>query len=142
MRHFHYFDTATGVIHPDAIAINSSVGVEEAAAANCPPGHKVIEGHFDRLSQRVDVATGEVVDYQPPPPSPDHEWEPVSKRWRLSAAATEREGRQAAVRAQIIALEQAQARPVREVALGIGGADARQRLAAIEGQIAELRKQL
>jgi hypothetical protein len=38
-------------------------------------------GHYDGLCQRVDVQTGEVVDYQPPRPSPNHDWDEQTKRW-------------------------------------------------------------
>jgi hypothetical protein len=43
---------------------------------------------FREPSPPLFVATAaHVVDYQPPAPSPDHEWNPTSKRWELSAAA-------------------------------------------------------
>lgn len=46
----------------------------------------LLEGHFDHLSERIDLATGEVVDYRPPAP-PDDElrtwaWDETTKRWR------------------------------------------------------------
>lgn len=40
-----------------------------------------IIGVYDPLSQRVDVVTGLVVDYQPPRPSPDYAWDNECKRW-------------------------------------------------------------
>ena len=60
-------------------------GPREDLAANTPSGLKAIEGRFDHLSQRVDFATGKVVDYQPPAP-PDtefevFEWNAEVKRW-------------------------------------------------------------
>jgi hypothetical protein len=36
------------------------------------------------------LTTGKVVDYQPPQPSDDHEWNHVIKRWQLNHAALER----------------------------------------------------
>jgi hypothetical protein len=32
------------------------------AAANAPRNHRPIEGHYDRTRQRVDVATGKIVE--------------------------------------------------------------------------------
>jgi hypothetical protein len=49
--------------------------------ANTPEGHSCLIGEFDYLSQRVNVGTGEVVDYQPPAPSDDHAWDAGIKRW-------------------------------------------------------------
>lgn len=53
-----------------------------------------IEGIFDHLSQRIDIATGKVIDYQPPRPSADHEWVHDEdgvrvRRWRLNKEAQE-----------------------------------------------------
>jgi len=138
MKHFHYYDERTGVLHGDTLAINANAGHKEAAAANCPPGHKPIEGHFDPLSQRVDVATGQVIDYQPEQPSNDHEWDAQVKRWRLNPEmAAAAEARRTTL-AKIRELEAGQARAVREAVL-TGDPT---RLAAIEAQIAELRRQL
>lgn len=60
--------------------------------ANVSPGHAALEGHFDHLSQRVDIDLLDeqglpvVVGYQPPAP-PDDElrtwaWDETTKRWR------------------------------------------------------------
>ena len=58
--------------------------------------------------------TGKVIDYQPPQPSPDHEWNAVTKRWQPSAATTAKaEARQAALE-RFAALEAFQARAVRD----------------------------
>jgi hypothetical protein len=141
MRHFCYFDLATGVIaEGGGIHINAPSGHEECARANAPPGHGVVEGIFDHLSQRVDVATGKVIDYQPPQPSADHEWHAPSKRWLLSDAATQRQARREAALKEIVRLESQQPRALREAALGQAGAVERLRL--IDEQIAALRPQL
>lgn len=50
-------------------------------AANVPAGHSCMLGRYDHLSQRIDVETGRVIDYQPPRPSERHEWDPATKRW-------------------------------------------------------------
>lgn len=50
-----------------------------------PEGIGAIEGAYDHLSQRVDIETGEVVDWQPDKPEgdeyTDHEWDAGTKRW-------------------------------------------------------------
>lgn len=48
-------------------------------------GFGILEGTYDHLSQRVDLDTGEVVDWQPDKPAgddyTDHEWDEGAKRW-------------------------------------------------------------
>lgn len=50
-----------------------------------PAGDGVVPGEHDHLSRRVDLTTGQVVDYQPPaPPDTEHEtfaWDASIKRW-------------------------------------------------------------
>lgn len=88
---------------------------ETRLAQNTPEGCALIEGRFDHLAQRVDVlrvATDRqakdpqpspndddempfdfhakahhVIDWQPPQPSPGHEWNATTRRWRLTAEA-------------------------------------------------------
>jgi hypothetical protein len=49
--------------------------------ANVPDGCGCTMDAVDPLSQRVDMATGLVVGYQPPAPSDDHQWDESTKRW-------------------------------------------------------------
>jgi hypothetical protein len=51
---------------------------------NVPEGCGCIMGPVDSMSQRVDMTTGQLVDYQPPQPSVDYVWDDVSKRWTYS----------------------------------------------------------
>jgi hypothetical protein len=81
-----------------------------------PEGYKVMIGHYDASSQRVDISTGEVVEYQPPPPAPE----------QLALDAKQR----------ILELEASQSRAQREAAL-YGD---RSRLMQIEQQILEQRQ--
>jgi hypothetical protein len=141
MRHFHYYHSETGVFHGDSIAVNAPKMVEETARANCPTGHKIIEGTFDRLSQRVDVATGKIIDYQPPQPSPDHEWHTPSKRWRLTEAAALRQVKRQTALEEIGRLEAKQARTVREFLLGKLGSSS-ELLREIDEKIVALRADL
>lgn len=54
-------------------------------AANIPEGCAAIEGQHDHLCKRVDLETGEVVDWQPPAPADSadctHEWSAEARRW-------------------------------------------------------------
>lgn len=113
---------------------------DELLDANTPIGCKTLIGRYDHLSQRVDVASGTVVDYQPPQPSTDHEWNADTKRWQLTAAAQSKIDGHTAALAQIAALEAKGARCVRELALGQAGAA--DRVAAIDAEIAALRPAL
>lgn len=58
------------------------------------PKFFAVEGEHDPLSKRVDLVTGEVVDYQPPPPIPDDAdktwaWDDTIKRWVATATLRE-----------------------------------------------------
>lgn len=109
-------------------------GPAAALEANTPTGCLAVEGQHDPLSQRVDVETGEVVDYQPPQPDDDHEWDDEARRWVLTAAASERIAQVAAARAKIAELERKQARRVRELL-----AESDPQLKAIDDEIAQHR---
>ena len=111
------------------------------ALAGIPTGCAVKAGRFDHLSHRVDIAADghPVIDWRPEQPSPDHEWDGAAKRWNLSAAAADRQQRHADALARIAALEAAQARPLRELALTPGDPTALGRLREIEAEIASLR---
>lgn len=65
-------------------------GLFTGRSIDCPPqylevnvkeGEGCILGPVDPFSQRVDMATGELVDYQPPQPSANHTWDLGSRRW-------------------------------------------------------------
>lgn len=45
------------------------------------PDHGFVLGEHDPLSQRVDLQSGEVIDYQPPQPGPRYVWDATAKRW-------------------------------------------------------------
>lgn len=122
-------------------------------AANTPSGLTPILGEVDGLSQRVDVvalaaakegarAEDFVVDYQPPRPSVNHEWDANRRRWTKSAPVVARELADRRARARIAALELAQHRPVRELTIDPNNAEAQSRLDEIDSEIATLRQDL
>jgi hypothetical protein len=102
-RTWSFYDTETGALAAGRLTCSPA-----QLAANTPAGHAAIEGRFDHLSQRVDIATGQVVDYQPPAPGDDDlrtwAWNADTRRWVASptvlavanAARTERDARLAA----------------------------------------------
>lgn len=111
--------------------------------ANTPQGCGAIAGSFDRLSQRVDLDTGQVVDYQPPQPDADHEWNAERRRWVKRPAVLLRERRREAALAEIARVEIAQARAVREILLAVlPDGPEKTRLQQIEDQIAARRSDL
>jgi len=136
MKIWSMYDPATGLFLGRTFA-----ATEDSHVATNTADHEVaIEGSFDHLSHRVDLATGAVVDYQPPQPSSDHEWNAASKRWQLTAAVAAKQAARAAALGQIAMLEASQHRAVREAALGDPAAAAT--LKAIDDQIKALRAQL
>jgi hypothetical protein len=131
VRHASFYHKDTGIfsgyhVHTD----------EPGIALNTPPDHVAIEGAHDHLSKRVDLTTGEVIDYQPSAPSPDHEWNADTKRWQLSAAALGKIAAKSAALARIAALEASQHAVLRKALLGDPAALAQ--LAAIDGEIVAL----
>ncbi len=101
-------------------------------------------GSAERIPPRPAPAVptlGHVVEYQPPQPSPDHEWNPATKRWRLSAAAESAERRKKENAALAGLLENQQHEPMRRLALNPGDTDAKARLQWIDSQISRLKSE-
>jgi hypothetical protein len=156
-RHFMYYRELTGEFAGIFVS-TTDADPELTAKLNCPGGHGWIEGHFDVLAQRVDVerlqtdrarstssdsvhATAEhVIEYRPPAPSDDHEWHSGSRRWVLKDSVAAARDRRFIALERIEKLERAQPRALRELALG--DESARERLQAIDREIASLRAQL
>lgn len=85
-----------------------------------PEGCGVIEGRHDHLCRRVDLQTGAVVPWQPPAPADDEwltwAWNPAAERWQSTATlASLKRDRIAPVLSAILAAEEVQARPLREL---------------------------
>lgn len=118
-----FYDLKTGEICSRRISTTAGVNLEKVTPAGCAP----IRGRYDRRVQRVDVATGAVVERVRPQNEIDAE-----ARHAARMATLER----------IRQLEDQQARPLREIALDPTAAAPRERLAALDAQIAGLRKSL
>lgn len=128
MKTWSFFNLSTGMFGGATFT-----GTAETLKLNTPSGCGAMEGQIDHLSRRVDLVTGEVIDWQPPQPSPDYEWDADSRRWRLLAEVAEREANRAAALTAIQSLEAKQPRAMRELALGYDGA--KQRLQTIDDAI-------
>jgi hypothetical protein len=160
---FSFYDKTTGIFSG-----RTFFGPREYLAINTPSGHASIEGEHDHLSRRIDIerfhrdreaaleahrahrpevdpafefraTAAHVIDWQPEQPSADHEWNTDTRRWQLSATASGRIARRQSALGRIRELERQQARPMRELAIDAGNAEARKRLEAIEAEIASLR---
>jgi hypothetical protein len=134
MRVIWFYHKDTGLFHGRNLMTDNP----DLIAPNTPRDHIAIEGdNFDLVSQRIDVATGLVVDRLPPQPSPDHEWNTAVRRWQLKpeVVAIEDARRNAIERIRILELKALRA--LREHALG--QAAAIDRLKTIDDEIAQLR---
>lgn len=79
----------------------------------------LIEGEFDHLAERVDLQTLSIVDYQPPQPDEFHEWDSISKRWRLTDSRQQAIRDDISARSQLEALDRKMLRALAEDRLGI-----------------------
>jgi hypothetical protein len=137
MRVVSFYHRESGLFHPRHLMAADP----KLIALNTPADHIAIDGdHYDRLSQRIDVKTGELVDLLPEQPSADHEWNATDRRWQLKPEIVSRDQTRRHALQRIRQLEMSGVRSLRELALG--EARAADRLRALESQIAELRKSL
>lgn len=136
IKTYSLYDRVTGLFTGKQMRCDDSA----MRATQLPEGILAFEGAFDHLSQRVDVATGQVVLYQPPAPSEQHEWNAHTHRWQLGHASGDVQQRQSQVMARIHSLEINQGRALREATLG--DAAAFKRLKEIDDAIQVLRREL
>lgn len=152
MKRWFFFDTNTGLFNGSHFATNE----HECLINNIPAGLRELEGIFDPLSQRVDLDVLKqidkldaekdaalieglkaklVVDYQPPQPDEDHEWNADAKRWQIKPDIAKKRQVIAAAQAEIDRMEQSQLRALRELLLDPDNANAKERLQSIDEQI-------
>ena len=137
MRVVSFYHRETGMFNGRHLMVSDPAMIP----LNTPPDHIAIEGdHYDPLTQRMDVATGKVIDHLPPQPSADNEWSAISRRWQLRPEITAKQQARTAALARITELELKALRALREHALGKPGAQAR--LEAIDTEIGQLREVL
>lgn len=111
MKAFSEYDKASGVF--TSSVVRGMVPRETQTTA-------WLAGQFDHTKQRVDIATGEVVEYVP--------------------VVSDRKRQRRRTMARIEDLERRQLRPLRELQIDRDNAEAAQRLASIDEEIANLRK--
>jgi hypothetical protein len=137
MRVVSFYHRETGLFNGRHLMVSDPALIP----LNTPPDHIAIEGdHYDPLTQRVDVASGLVVDHLPPKPSEDHEWSSTSRRWQLRPEVTAKQKARSDALARITELELKALRALREHALGKAGAH--DRLSSIDSEISTLREVL
>jgi hypothetical protein len=110
-----------------------------------PEGCGRTQDASDWQSQRVDLASGAVINFQPPSPEPseDFTWNADTRRWEATQDALTRQATARTAQAEIGALELASLRPLREMMLGVlDTRGAINRLEDIEEKIRELRASL
>jgi hypothetical protein len=114
VKTYSFYHRETGRLAKHHVTID-----ERQLAVNTPADHEPIEGVFDPLRQRVDVATRSVVEWAHP-----------------NLAALDEADRVRALHQRAAALEAGQARALRSLALNPDDAAARRVLEAIEREIA------
>jgi hypothetical protein len=137
MRVVSFYHKVSGLFHARHLMSSDA----QSIVLNTPPDHVAIDGdHFDRLSQRIDIKTGKVIDLLPAQPSADHEWNATDRRWQLKPEVVAKEETRRHAILRITQLEMSGVRSLRELALG--EAKAADRLKALDTEIAALRKSL
>jgi hypothetical protein len=137
MRVVSFYHKVTGRFHARHLMSSDAKSI----VLNTPLDHIAMDGdHFDRLSQRVDVKTGKVIDQLPAQPSADHEWNATDRRWQIKPEVVAKEETRRNAILRIKQLELAGLRSLRELALG--EAKAADRLRALDTEIASLRDSL
>jgi len=80
---WHVYSLASGQLTGAWLSIDDDDA--DTLSANTPPDHGLVAGVADWESQCVDLATGELVDWQPPAPADDAlrtwAWHADAKRW-------------------------------------------------------------
>jgi hypothetical protein len=146
MKTWHFFDAATGLFTGSSVSYPPGIpNIDDFVESKIPAGQKAIAADgIDHASMRVNIETGQVVDYQPPQPSPDHEWNATTKRWQLTEAARAAAVADQAARSAITAAEAGSDRVVREALLELLPKDspARQKLQQLDDVIAAERPKI
>jgi hypothetical protein len=132
VKNYCAFRKADGALIPGVVTMNQAPKEDDSVGW--------VEGNHDHLSKRVELATKTVVEYQPPAPSQDHEWNATTKRWQPSAVARAKAASRAEDIAKIAALEASQHTLLRKHALG--DVAALPRLQAIDDEIAAAEQRL
>jgi hypothetical protein len=132
---YSLYEAATGLFTGKRLYCDD----EGLISMRLPAGILALEGKFDHCSQRMDLATGVVVEYRQPAQSVVDERNSSDLRWQVKSTRSCAD-RTAIIHARIHMLEATQGRAIREATLG--DATAIKRLQDIDAEINDLRKQL
>lgn len=114
MKTWHLYDKHTGLFTGRAFQ-----GLENALKGNVPEGFGARSDVDDWQSQKVDFASGEIIDHQPQAPDSFHEWNAETKRWQLTAEREQQIAEDAAARRQLEELDRKAVRAIIEDRLGM-----------------------
>lgn len=134
MKTVSFYHAQTGIFNGRVLSTDDPKAVQN----NTPSGYVAIEGAFDSRSQRFDVSTGKIIAYQPPSPSPDHEWNEAANKWVLKQSVAQLANAKTAARTRIAALLESQSTVVRKHLLNGGAPATLDRLRAIDEEISAL----
>jgi len=131
------YDLQTGLMGP-------VITMPDRRDPAAPKGFGMKLGRHDPLSRRVDVSTGEVIDYQPPAPSEQYRWDTVSRRWVPTPEAEAMQLADRLARRALVKLEERSGpRAVREgLIAALPDGPQRQRLLELDAEAAVHRKNL
>lgn len=140
MRSVRFYHKDTGIFHDLTIVCSDDRAVE----LNTPENHSAIDNPsdgsiYDHLSQKIDVSTGQVIDYIPTPPSDEHEWDGILRRWQLNATAVDREAKRSSADTRISVLAEEERHLIRRLILDPQDAVSRKRLEEIDAEIVGIR---
>jgi len=137
VRHVTFYHKESGLLNGRSLVASDN----RLVALNTPDGYIAIDhpegSTLDHLSQKVDIETGNIVDYQPLAPSEDHEWDARARRYRLKPDVKAIRDRQEAAVIRISMLERESITALREAVLDKDGA--MERLKAIDDEITSLK---
>ena len=140
MKQYSFYDLKTGHF----LQGYKTLGSESQLRDNTPDGFGAMEGVWDSLSQKLDHATGLVVDWRPVAPVDDAwltwTWDEVVRRWISTPTdASTYMDKQAVIKAEMTRLEATQARPMRELMIDPTNTTERLKLEQIDLQLEALR---
>lgn len=89
IRTWHFYRLADGTLTGRAVTLDDAD--QGLLQANIPDGCAAVDDVSDWQAQRVDLETGQLIDWQPPAPSDDAlrtwSWDQQARRWVASPTA-------------------------------------------------------
>lgn len=133
---WHYYRKSDGAF------TGQTFSASDGSLPTPPPELALMAGVSDPESQRVDTATGFVVDYQPLAPSADHFWDGDRRRWIMSTEVEARRLRERQILDELTALDASSIRIREDLAIDPRDAQALQRFNDLLAKKDRLRDEL